>query len=267
MFADYFDNLISLDRVAYYQAPKVDKVPPILLPKGVEYVELLLGGKIFFNIDGEIRECRKGAVFWHIEGDYTLSDTDKNDPYLCMVFGFNVKIRKRPVPHVTYWEDAESLDKFTSEAINCFHNKDFSRSLMGIYFYSHLYWQAYKSQQRPVGTDYPLSLCKAVQYMERYAESDLRVEDIAAEAEVSKPYLFALFQKYLNVSPHKYLTNCRLNRAKAMLAGTSRSIKEIAAACGFESLESFYRAFKKSSGITPANYRIEYSPYPRVLHD
>ncbi|MDD5599928.1 MAG: AraC family transcriptional regulator [Victivallaceae bacterium] len=267
MFADYLDNLISLDRVAYYQAPKVDKVTPFPIPQGVEYVEVLLGGKIFFTVEGEIRECRKGTIFWHIEGDYTLSDTDKDDPYRCMVFGFNVKHRKHPVPHVTYWEDTESLDKFSSEAISCFHNKDFDCRIMGSYLYCRLYWEAYKSRLHPMGTDYPHSLCKAVKYMERYAESDLTVEDIAAEAVVSKPYLFALFRKYLNCSPHKYLTNCRLNRAKTMLAGTTRSIKEIAAACGFESLESFYRAFKKNSGVPPATYRTKYSPYPRSLHD
>ena len=184
-----------------------------------------------------------------------------------MVFSFKVKLCKRPVPRVSYWEDLESLDKFTSEAVSCFHNKDFNRQIMGSYFYNQLYWQAYKSLRRPVGIEYPRALCKAVKYIEHYLESDLTVEDIAHESGVSKPYLFALFQKHLNCSPHKYLTICRLNRAKTMLSGTPQSIKEIASICGFESIECFYRAFKKHSGTTPAVYRIKYSPYPRVLHD
>ena len=264
---DYFKNLTRLERVAYFQASKVDKVTSHPIPKNIELVEVLLGGKIFFNIDGEIQECRKGTIFWHIEGDETLSHTDKNDPYRCMVFSFNVKQQKRPLPHVTYWEDMESLDKFTAEAVSCFHNKDFNRQIMGSYFYSQLYWQAYKSLRRPVGIEYPRSLCKAVKYIEHYLESDLTVEDIAQEAAVSKPYLFALFQKHLQCSPHKYLTICRLNRAKTLLSGTAQSIKEIASNCGFESIECFYRAFKKHSVITPAAYRIKYSPYPRTLHD
>ncbi len=264
---NYFDNLIRLDRVAYFQAAEVDRVTPYPVVKGIELVEVLVGGKVFFNIDGEIQECRKGAVFWHIEEDYTLSDTDKNAPYHCMIFAFEVKIRKRQVPRVTYWEDLESLDKFVAEAVSCFHNKDFNRQIMGRYFYNQLYWQAYKSLRRPVGTEYPRSICKAVKYIERYPESDLTVADIAHEAGVSKPYLFALFQKHLNSSPHKYLSTCRLNRAKTMLAGTPQSIKEIASICGFESIECFYRSFKKHSGITPAAYRTKYSPYPRVLHD
>jgi len=264
---DYFSNLDSLSHVAYFQALKTDKVKPFLITKGLELVEVLVGGKIFFNIDGEIQECRKGTIFWHIEDDYTLSLTDKNDPYRCMVFAFNVKQQKRPLPRVTYWEDLESLDKFTAEAVSCFHNRDFNRQIMGTYFYSQLYWQAYKSLRRPLGTEYPRSLCKAVKYIEHYLESDLTVEDIAHEAGVSKPYLFALFQKHLNCSPHKYLNTCRLNRARTRLSGTAESIKEIAANCGFESIECFYRAFKKHSGITPAAYRTKYSPYPRILQD
>ena len=91
---DYLDNLDSLSRVSYFQAPKVDKVRPHPIPKGFEVVEVLVGGKIFFNIDGELKECRKGSIFWQIEDDYTLSHTDKNDPYRCMVFAFNVKLAK-----------------------------------------------------------------------------------------------------------------------------------------------------------------------------
>ena len=138
---------------------------------------------------------------------------------------------------------------------------------MTVCFYSQLYWQAYKSMRRPVGAEYPRALCKAVQYIERYPDSDLTVDDIALKAGVSKPYLFALFQKHLNLSPHKYLTNCRLNRAKTMLAGTAKSIKEIAAYSGFESIECFYRSFKKHTEITPAAYRAKYSPYPSTLHE
>ena len=264
---NYFDNLIRLDRVSFFQAPEVDKVNPYQIPQGIEVVEILVGGKIFSNIDGEIQVCGKGTIFWQIEGDYTLSDTDKNDPYRCMVFAFDVKQCRRPVPRVTYWDDLEGLDKFVAEAVGCFHNRDFNREIMGIYFYSRLYWQAYKSLRHPMGTEYPRSLCKAVKYIERYLESNLTVEDIAQEADISKAYLFALFQKYLNCSPHRYLTNCRLNRAKTMLAGTPKSIKEISSFCGFESLECFYRSFKKHSGITPAAYRAKYSPYPRILHD
>ncbi|MDD5698266.1 MAG: AraC family transcriptional regulator [Victivallaceae bacterium] len=264
---DYLDNLIGIERVAYFQAPEADKVKPYAVTKGIELVELLLGGKIFFNVDGEIKPCGKGTIFWHIEGDYTLSDTDRNDPYRCQVFAFAVKVRRRPVPRVTRWEDPEGLDKFAAEAVSCFHNREFDRGVMGKYFYSRLYWQAYKSLRHPATAEYPHALCKAVKYLEGYLESNLTVDDVAVQAGVSKPYLFALFRKYLQCAPHQYLTASRLNRAKTLLAGSGRSIKEIAAHCGFESLECFYRSFKKHAGITPAAYREKYSPYSRVLDD
>lgn len=267
MMTDDLGNLLGLDRVAYFQAPPADRVKPYAITRGIELVEILLGGKIFFNIEGEMKSYGKGTIFWHIEGDYTLSDTDRNDPYRCLVFAFAVRLRRRPVPRVTYWDDPESLDRFAAEAVSCFHNRDFDREVMGRCFYSRIYWQAYKSLRRPATAEYPLSLCKAVKYLEAGLESNLTVDDIAAQAGISKPHLFMLFRNYLQCSPHRYLTACRLNRAQTLLAGGGRSIKEIALHCGFESLECFYRSFKKHSGLTPAAYRVKYSPYPRVLHD
>ena len=80
-------------------------------------------------------------------------------------------------------------------------------------------------------------------------------------AGISRPYLFKLFKEELRTSPHQYLLKLRLNMAKRLLAGENFSIKEIAAECGFESLEVFYRQFKASTQTTPADYRKQYSRY------
>ena len=81
---------------------------------------------------------------------------------------------------MTYWEDMESLDKFTAEAVSCFHNKDFNKADYGYVFLTVNYIGRHINLcARPVGTEYPRSLCKAVKYIEHYLESDLTVEDIA----------------------------------------------------------------------------------------
>ena len=52
-----------------------------------------------------------------------------------------------------------------------------------------------------------------------------------------------------------------MKRAAGLLFRPELSIKEIAAECGFESLEVFYRQFKNATQTTPADYRREYSRY------
>ena len=86
------------------------------------------------------------------------------------------------------------------------------------------------------------------------------VRDMALRAGVSEPYLYALFHKHLGVSPHQYLLNYRLRLARIRLAGSDDNIKTISEECGFENLESFYRAFRRTSGMPPGEYRRRQQP-------
>ena len=101
-----------------------------------------------------------------------------------------------------------------------------------------------------------------VQYMEEHYTEMLSAEVLAAAGGVSRPYLFALFREHLHSSPHRWLLRKRLNRARLLLAGGEEPVKFIAAECGFESLEVFYRQFRQNVGIPPAEYRRRYRPYP-----
>ena len=83
---------------------------------------------------------------------------------------------------------------------------------------------------------------------------------LAAKAGVSESYLYALFSKHLKSSPHQYLLNYRLRLARTRLAGSDDNIKLIAEECGFENLESFYRAFRRASGMPPGEYRRRQQP-------
>jgi AraC-like DNA-binding protein len=259
---EFLKRLKGLIRVGYFQAPAVKRVNPFRIPINTETIEVLTGGKVYFDVDGHKREFGKGTIFWHVSRDYTVHNTDPSEPYSCVVFHFKVDGRKRHIPRVTFWDDHKSLDSFTAEALKFFHDRNYDRKVLAGYLYNTLYWQGYRSTCQPAKADYPLAVRKAVEYIESNTRSSVSVLDVAAFAGVSKPYLFALFRQHFGMSPHKYLTDCRLNRARSQLAGSGKSIKEIAMECGFDNIECFYRSFKKSAGVTPAEYRIKYSPYP-----
>lgn len=96
----------------------------------------------------------------------------------------------------------------------------------------------------------------AVAYMERnYADPELTVEQIAAEAHVSVGYFRRMFKAQYSMSPKKYILNARMVKAKELLIGKSYlSISEIARASGFTNVYHFDRTFKEHTGCSPTEY-------------
>ncbi|NIA54052.1 helix-turn-helix transcriptional regulator [Massilia sp. TW-1] len=78
---------------------------------------------------------------------------------------------------------------------------------------------------------------------------------MAKSAGLSVSRLHALFRAELDTSPHAWLRDVRLARARAWLADTSRPIAEIALAAGFSDQTALTRALRDATGMTPGTYR------------
>lgn len=91
-----------------------------------------------------------------------------------------------------------------------------------------------------------------------YAEKAITVEQLAHRAAMSTCYYLRKFKEYRAVTPHQFLLSIRLRAAKEQLTTTSRSVEEIAEACGFCSTSHLVSAFRKSTGLTPLQFRIKW---------
>lgn len=60
------------------------------------------------------------------------------------------------------------------------------------------------------------------------------------------------FREELGVSPHRYVTHARVERAKSLLAKTKRPLTEIALACGFSSQSHLATVFRRRKGARQA---------------
>jgi transcriptional regulator GlxA family with amidase domain len=67
--------------------------------------------------------------------------------------------------------------------------------------------------------------------------------------------LRATVGKVLGFGLGNYVNRIRINRAQGLITGTDMSIKEIAYECGFNSSQSFARAFRRATGKAPQQYR------------
>lgn len=100
---------------------------------------------------------------------------------------------------------------------------------------------------------------KAEKYMRENYARPIAVKDVAEYTGLSLFYFTRLFKKLMRISPHLYLTNLRLDNAKNLLTRTYHSVEEIAGKSGFQSSSHFIRAFKKSTSLTPNNFRKYFS--------
>ena len=90
-------------------------------------------------------------------------------------------------------------------------------------------------------------------FVEENLARELKLSELAAIAELS-PYHFArAFKQSFGIPPHRYHTGRRIERAKEMLS--NRSVTEVALAVGFAETSSFSAAFRKTTGLTPTEFR------------
>jgi AraC-like DNA-binding protein len=84
---------------------------------------------------------------------------------------------------------------------------------------------------------------------------NISLQQLARHCLVSPFHFSRIFKAIMNVSPHQYLTEVRLNHAKVLLSTTEQSITDIAFTCGFNSLEHFATAYRYRFHTSPSKFR------------
>ena len=98
-------------------------------------------------------------------------------------------------------------------------------------------------------------LQRAQAYIGENLAEDLKVPDVARRAGVSTSQLQRIFRDALGMTYSTYLTTMRMQKAKALLAGTDRPITDIAFDVGYNDSTYFSTAFRKHAGLSPSQYR------------
>lgn len=83
----------------------------------------------------------------------------------------------------------------------------------------------------------------------------LTVDDLARSAMFSKFHFTRIFQRVTGVTPGRFLSAMRLQRAKQLLITTDLNVAHISAHVGYNSVGTFSSRFSRSVGMSPAHYR------------
>lgn len=99
----------------------------------------------------------------------------------------------------------------------------------------------------------------AVMYLHNNFTEQIRIADLSALCYISEGHLRRGFSAVYGISPIEYLHRLRIKYACGLLTNTKTSIMSVAGQCGYTSVSSFNRQFRKFMHITPLEYRKKFN--------
>jgi len=99
----------------------------------------------------------------------------------------------------------------------------------------------------------------ALIHIQAHLDQDLSLGLLADEMRLSKYHFHRLFRRVTSETPKAYLNRLRLERAAVHLRIRQAAVLEIALECGYQSHETFSRAFRRQFGMSPRDYRQKWS--------
>ena len=113
-----------------------------------------------------------------------------------------------------------------------------------------------KTQEEDQSATVSLFIARFKEVVEaRLEDSDVSVEDLAADMNISRVQLYRKVKSITDSSPVELLRNARLNKAYQLLLTTDKSVSEVAYAVGFTSPSYFTKCFKEEYGMVPGDVR------------
>lgn len=103
------------------------------------------------------------------------------------------------------------------------------------------------------------SVLKAQEMMEQKYTEVISVDGLASGLGISTRHFIRRFKAATGDSPLLYLQRIRIEAAKAKLEKTRESIEEITLKIGYENANSFRKLFRKNTGLSPKEYRMQFS--------
>ncbi|MFD7337709.1 GlxA family transcriptional regulator [Streptomyces violascens] len=122
--------------------------------------------------------------------------------------------------------------------------------------------QAQFSAQLAAQTAQREPLRELQQWITEHPDGDLSVEALAQRASLSPRHFARAFHAETGTTPGRYVERVRLEHARRLLEETPSGVREVSRAAGYGTPEAMRRAFVKTLGTAPAEYRRRFRPTP-----
>lgn len=113
------------------------------------------------------------------------------------------------------------------------------------------------AQNGPTSGDYRID--RAVEFFHAHLDREIRLPELAETLGCTQFHLIRLFRTHKGMTPHAFLLQLRLERARRLLS-RGMAAAEAAFAAGFSDQSHLTRRFKQRYGLTPSAYRAVAGP-------
>jgi AraC family transcriptional regulator len=124
----------------------------------------------------------------------------------------------------------------------------------------HYLWKRYPSSASKVedivGGMAPIVLRRCVEYLHANLDADIRLADMAQEAGMSRSHLIRTFRQSTGKTPHQFLLEQRVERARLLMRQGGLTLTDIALTTGFANQHHLARVFRRVTGMTPSQFRL-----------
>ncbi len=151
------------------------------------------------------------------------------------------------VPAVLPYLQAMAEEAETPQIMNAFQQTNLLRVVLTI-----LYRMSYSHLDRKASN----SFNKILDYVYEHYDKPLSNKELAAHFNYHPNYISQLFTQHTGISLHQYLLRIRVRQALYLLQTTELSVSEVATKVGFGSTSYFCQYFKKSTGYSPASFKL-----------
>ena len=187
----------------------------------------------------------QGEMFVIRPGEVTVYTADEADPWEYCWIGFSgekadVFFTERSVYPIPPSFAARLLERIRQ-------GEDRAEGYLPFLF--ELIYALFCKQKNTVSSD--ARIANARQYIDHNYMYPIRVDEIARELGFERSYLYRLFKKQFGIGVKDYITQVRMEHARALLA-TGYTVGQVARMVGFEDLFHFSRSFKSYFGVSPS---------------
>jgi AraC-like DNA-binding protein len=106
-----------------------------------------------------------------------------------------------------------------------------------------------------MGAEVYQRLCRARAFIDHCYDHPLSLDQMSSQACFSRYHFLRLFRQAFNKTPHQYLIERRIEKAKELLITDNLRVTDVCFEVGFQSLGSFSSLFHKYVGHAPIIYR------------
>lgn len=204
-------------------------------------------GKKLDNVPDSVRFLPRGIS----EGEYIVENTKSG---YCIDIYFDTEDKMPDFALVL--KNMSELKPMFEKAYNVWQSKkngyyyECMSILYSIIRRIKLHGEKYKS------SDKTAQILPAYEYMlDNFTSPYFDYDQMCMKCGLSYSYFKELFIARYGISPVKYLTFLRMEKAKELLITGIYSVTEVSVMCGFDSVYYFSKVFKSNIGVTPKNYR------------